>query len=127
MLNTIDITPKNLLFIDGCGALLSAFMLAVVLPQFEYYLKVSPLIAYLLAAVAVLYALYSFACYFFVKNSFKPYLRIIAGLNFFYCFFTIAILALYGQAGSIVGFLYFFIEIVIIAILATIELKTAQN
>ncbi|QCW99168.1 hypothetical protein FGM00_03200 [Aggregatimonas sangjinii] len=118
--------PKRLFLLDGSGALVSAFFLGLVLPSFGPLCGMPKNVLYLLSVIACIFALYSFACYFFLRRNRKPFLRGIALANLSYCFLTIALLCRYSQSLTIFGWTYFGLELFIIGILIRFELKYAS-
>ncbi|MEM6633615.1 MAG: hypothetical protein AAF694_28335 [Bacteroidota bacterium] len=57
-------SPKKLLIIDGLGALLSAFLLGVVLVRFESQVGMPRNSLYVLAAFPCIFAIYDLISYF---------------------------------------------------------------
>ncbi len=121
----MTIKPKTLFLIDGFGALVSTFLLSRVVARFESIFGMPQKTSYLLALVAGMYAVYSFACFFFMRENPKPYLRNIAFANLLYCCITAGFVLYYFQLLTSIGFIYFISEMVIIVSLATVELKSA--
>ena len=119
--------PKQLFLIDGIGALLSAFFLGVVLVRFEAFIGLPGQILRILALLPCLFAIYSFSCYFFRKGNWSILLSIIAIANLLYCVLTLGILIMYAESLTKLGWLYFLVEIVIIVILVTFELRVGPK
>lgn len=117
--------PKTLFLIDGLGALLSAFLLGVILVQFEAYFGMPQQVLYFLAAIPCLFALYDFYCYFRVHKNRGPFLKIIALANLLYCCLSIGLVILHFPQLTPLGLIYFFLEFIIVIALAGMELKTA--
>jgi hypothetical protein len=124
--------PSRLFALDCIGAVLSALLLGVALPQFHTFLGVSVEILYELALVASGLALYSLGCYSIVRFGFAQtilhlLLYILALANAIYCIYTASIiLRMYAYISSI-GIAYFVIEIIIILLLVGIELYVASH
>lgn len=112
-------------FIDSLGALLSALLLGIVLVRFDDVFGMPVRVLYPLAAIALAFCLYSLACYLLVRKKAKPYLQLIAVLNLLYCLLTIILLYYHHSMLSVLGYLYFIGEIIIITVLAYIELSVA--
>lgn len=115
--------PRLIFLIDGLGAALTAFLLSTVLARFEAFFGMPRPVLYWLSGIACLFAMYSFACYFLLKDNWKPFLRVIALANLGYCCLTLGLLFYHAQNLSIWGFAYFLGEIAVIAFLARLELR----
>jgi hypothetical protein len=117
--------PNRLFLIDSLGAVISALSLGVVLVQLESLLGMPRDILYYLAAAAVVFAFYSFACYWRVKENWRPFLKFIAIANFVYCLISIVLVCQHYSELTILALLYFLSEFAIILTLVAIEWKTA--
>ena len=118
--------PKKIFLVDGIGALLSAFFLGVVLVQFEDSVGVSKDILICLSLAAMVMAVYSLSCYFRFPTKWRLFLKAIAIVNLLYCCVTIGLILLDGETLTILGYLYFIIEILIVVSLVFVELKVAR-
>lgn len=123
-INTIN--PKQLFLIDGLGALLSAFMLGIVLVQFENT-GMPKNILYVLAFIPCVFAVYSFFNFLKKPQNWQHYLRIIAISNLLYCCLIIGLMIYLYEKLTILGFLYFIGEIIVVVTLSMIELKAASK
>ncbi|SHM02216.1 hypothetical protein SAMN05444366_2085 [Flavobacterium saccharophilum] len=119
--------PKNIFLIDAFGAILTAFLLFFVLKTFNTFLGLSKTTLEYLSLLAVIFSVYSFSCFFLIINNWKSYLKIICIANVFYCLLTIGIIIYYYQSISVFGIAYFFGEIVIIAGLVFLEIRTIRG
>ena len=124
MLNKLTSNPKRLFLIDGLGALITGFLLGVILTRFEEAFGMPRKVLIPLSILACVYVIYSVSCYFFVSKDWRPFLRVIAIANLIYCCITIVFVILFYQVLTILGLLYFFSEIIIIAGLVCIEVFT---
>lgn len=124
-MNKLALPPKTLFLIDGLGALLSAFLLGVVLANFESTFGMPRKTLYFLSALACLFALYSFWNYWKFKGNGKPYLRVIATVNLAYCLLTASLVIYFRQELTTWGWLYFLLEMVVIIGLVVVEFRTA--
>ena len=122
--NKIEI--HKLFLIDSLGGLLSAFILGFVLIKFESRFGMSPSILYLLSGVALVFSVYSFICFLRRMKNWQIYLKIIAIANLLYCCLTMILLVYWYKKLTILGLIYFVIEIIIVFFLAVIELKKAN-
>ena len=121
------LTQKKILLIDSLGALLSAFMLGVVLVRFESTFGMPRKVLYFLSIIACILATYSFICYLLIKENRKPYLKIIACANLIYCCVTAGLTIYFNSVLTNWGFTYFLCEVAVIITLAIIELKSASK
>lgn len=118
---TTDI--NRLFLIDGLGASVSAFFLGVVLIRFENTFGMPRSVLYFLALLPCIFAIYSFGCYFFVKGNHRSYLRGVAVANLLYCVLTIGLVIFHFESLTLLGLLYFFIELIVIVLLVSVELR----
>ncbi|GAA4278362.1 hypothetical protein [Aquimarina mytili] len=115
--------PKTLFLIDSLGALLTAFFLSVILANLEAYFGMPKKILYLLSSVALMYAIYSICCYYFIKRNWKPYLKIIVIANIVYTILTIGIVTYFYNRLTGIGVFYFLLEVIVLIILIRIEIR----
>ena len=126
-LTKITSNPKQLFLIDSLGAVLTAFMLGVVLVQFEAVFGMPCSVLYVLALVACGFAVYSFCCYLFVGKNWRPFLSIIAIANLIYCCVTLFLVLYLWQKLTVFGVGYFLGEIIVIVTLVVVELKAVRK
>lgn len=120
-----DFKPRTYFLIDGTGALISALVLGVVMPAFEAAFGMPRQILYFLACLACLFSVYSFSCFFLFMKNWRPFLKRIAVVNLLYCCLTLG-LVIWRFAGlTLLGILYFALEILIVVILSVSEWRTA--
>lgn len=122
-----DIKPRTLFLIDGMGALISAFLLGVVLVHFEFFFGIPQKVLYLLASIPLFFALYDLVCYIWAVKRLALLLRLIAFANISYCILSIIMAFVHRNSISIWGWAYILGEIVIVLLLAKIELQAANN
>lgn len=127
VLNKLASNPKRLFLIDSLGALLSAFLLGVILVQFESTFGMPRQVLYFLSFIACIFALYSFFCYLRIPQNWRPFLKAIAFANLIYCCITIGLLFYFRQKITVWGMIYFILEIGIVISLVSIELKIATK
>lgn len=121
------VSAKKLFLIDAIGALVSAFFLGVVLSGLQEKIGIPKHILYLLAILPVFFAIYSFSCYFFLREKQKFFLKGIAILNLMYCFLTIGLLFFHNRNLTWLGWTYFVVELIILFVLIRIELKASTS
>lgn len=118
---------KKLLLIDSIGALATAFFLYLIVRELNHYFEIPTPEATYLSAIAVVFFLYSGACYLLLRRGFTPFIRFIGIANLIYCAFTFGLLIKYYPSLTIIGKTYFLSEIVIICTLSYIELNVATK
>ncbi len=124
MLKNMTSNPKQLFLIDCLGALLSAILLGVVLTSFEPIFGMPRNVLFGLAALACLFAIYSFWNHVRFKENWRPYLQGIAIVNLLYCGLTAALVVYFRQELTKWGLLYFLLEMLVIIALVLVEFKT---
>lgn len=121
----MKLNPKILFIIDGLGALLSAFLLGVVLVQYESLFGMPQKTLYFLAFIPCLFAIYDLCCYLMVKKNTLLFLKGIAIANLLYCCLSVGfVVHHYGQLTKL-GFAYFILELIVVLALVGIQLKIA--
>lgn len=123
----IEFNPKKLFIIDGLGAILSAFLLGVVLVGFESIFGIPKSTLYCLAFFPCLFAIYDFYCFFMDGNNISLQLKGIAILNLLYCCLSVGLIIYHHHRITKYGWAYLMIEIIIVLALAYYELKTARR
>lgn len=125
-LGSFALNPKRLFLLDGLGALLSALFLGVLLANFEEMFGMPPNVLYRLSLLACVFAVYSLWCSFFAVGKWSLLLRVIAIANLLYCCLTIGCVVVFSQHLTLLGIVYFVLEVMVIGVLITIELKVAS-
>ena len=125
LVNRLAERPKTLFLIDGLGALLTALLLMAILRPYNAYFGMPTSAFTYLSAVAVCFCIYSTTCFLFLNGSWTPFILIIFTANLLYCVLTISLLIKYYPTLTIIGLLYFVIEIAIIGGLCFVEFKVA--
>ena len=118
--------PKKLFLVDSLGALLSAILLGFILARFEPTFGMPQKVVHVLAVIPCIFSLYSFFCFFIKIGNWKPYMKIIAIANLLYCCLTFGLMVYYYQQLTVLGLIYFILEIIVVVILAFIELKFSK-
>ena len=117
--------PRQLFLIDGVGALLSAFLLGVVLVKLERFFGIPPSALYVLAAIPIGFAIYDFICYKSVSSNYSIFLKIIAKLNITYCVLSVGYGIYHSATITLWGWAYIISEVLIVFFLAELEIKAA--
>jgi hypothetical protein len=113
--------------IDGTGAIVSAFLLGVVLVEFEHIFGIPQSTLYCLASFPCLFAIYDFCCYWKSGGNSSWLLNGIAFMNLLYCCFSIGLVFYHHQKITHYGWIYIVLEISVIGALAILEFKTANT
>ena len=121
------LTTRKLFLIDALGALVSAFLLGIVLVYFESSFGIPAKVLYLLAAFPVLFAVYDLICYARLKTNLPGFLTAIALANLGYCLLSLIMAALHYESITLLGWLYIVGEVLLVVGLAILELKVAQR
>lgn len=113
--------PGRIFIVDGCGAVVSAICLGIIIPMFQDSFGMPLQILHLLALIALVFAFYSFTCYFFSFENWKPLLRIIMTANALYCILTAGLVFYYFPVLTILGLTYFVLEMIVICLVIWLE------
>jgi hypothetical protein len=119
-------TPKKLLQLDAFGALVSAFLLGIVLATYNHLIGMPKIDLYILASIPILFLLFDLYSLFIVKTKLHNNLRIIAYCNLAYCILSIGFLFIHYGDLSVLGWIYFIGEILIVFSLALYEIKASS-
>lgn len=112
---------KKLFLIDGVGALLSVFLLGIVLPYFNSYIGMPKQFLYFLSGLAIVLFAFDITCYYMVNKKWKFYLRVLALFNLAYSIFSLCLVIFHFEKLTKLGVLYFLLEIMILLLLAKFE------
>lgn len=123
----IKFSIKNLFLIDGFGALISAFLLGVVLTRLENVFGMPRQALYVLAFFPCVFAVYDFLCFFLIHKNGHLFLKGIAIANLSYCAISIGFLIHHHLKLSALGWTYFLLELVVVIFLAQLELKISNR
>ena len=127
LITKAKLNSKKLFLIDGFGAIISAFLLGVVLVKFQEKIGVPVSVLYLLATIPVFFAAYDFYCY--QKKNLKTgiLLKGIALLNLAYCCLSLGLVFYHFDTTTNLGCVYFIIEITIVLFLIIIEFRVGNK
>lgn len=123
----LSANPRRIFLIDGLGAVLTAFLLCVVLASFESFFGMPAQVLYVLGGVAVVFAVYSFSCYCWLKRSHRSFLAAIIIANLLYAVLSLGLVIYYFPQLSSWGLLYFTGEIIVILVLVSIEYRCLKR
>jgi hypothetical protein len=126
LITKAELNPKKLFLIDGFGAILSAFLLGVVLVKFEEIFGIPTSVLYFLATIPIFFVIYDVFCY-------QKHLKIglllkgIAVLNILYCCISIGLISCHFSSITILGWTYIIVEIILVSFLAMIEFRVGKR
>tara|TARA_B110000196_G_scaffold311359_1_gene315220 strand:- start:587 stop:988 length:402 start_codon:yes stop_codon:yes gene_type:complete len=126
LITKAELNPKKLFLIDGFGAILSAFLLGVVLVKFEEIFGIPTSVLYFLATIPIFFVIYDVFCY-------QKHLKIglllkgIAVLNILYCCISIGLISYHFSSITILGWAYIIVEIILVSFLAMIEFRVGKR
>lgn len=121
------INPKQLFLVDSLGALVSAFMLGVVLVTLEEMIGMPRQVLYMLSLIACFFFVNSLWCFLRSQENWRPRMKLVAVFNLMYCCLTAGLVIYLYQKLTIWGIIYFVVEKIIVVPLAILELKIASN
>ena len=127
LINHLIEKPKTLFLIDSLGAIVTGFILFVIMRQLNEYIGMPIIVLTYLSIIAICFCIYSTACFLFLKERWTPFIRLIGVANLLYCALTIGLLIKHYSLLTIIGIIYFLIEIVIICGLSYVELNVATE
>lgn len=127
IINKLISNPRKLFLMDGIGALITIFFLSIVLIKLNHLIGMPEKTLYLLSGLVCLFAFYSFSCFRFLTQNYKPFIKVIASANTLYCLISISLLFIYKNELLPLGYIYFIVEKIILVLLIFIEFKVASN
>ena len=127
LINHLIEKPKTLFLIDSLGAIVTGFILFVIMRQLNEYIGMPKIVLTYLSFIAIFFCIYSTACFLFLKERWTPFIRLIGVANLLYCALTVGLLIKYHSLLTIIGTICFLIEIVIICGLSYLELNVATE
>ena len=127
LITKAELNPKKLFLIDGFGAILSAFLLGIVLVKFEIIFGIPSSVLYPLATIPIFFAIYDFYCYRKGHQKVGLLLKGIAVLNLIYCFISLGLVSYQFETSTDLGWIYILIEITIVLTLAIIEFRVGRK
>jgi hypothetical protein len=117
---------RGVLRLDGAGALLTAFLLGVVLVRFEPWFGMPRAVLWSLATIALGFASWSWVHAFRRRSDPRRALRVIAVANLLYCGLSAALVLVFLARLTALGVAWFVGEIVVVATLGLAELRMAR-
>jgi len=123
LLSYFTARPDKLFLIDGLGAVASTVLLGVVLTAFQVFIGMPHTTLYVLAAVALVFSVYSLGCFYFRPHRWRPFLAAIAVANSLYCLATAGLVVYFYPALTRPGVGYFVGELMVVGCLIFVEIK----
>jgi hypothetical protein len=118
---------KKIFLIDSIGAVISACMLGLALVHFQQYIGMPAKVLYSLAAIASVFAVYSFLGYLGKLWPHTIALKVISLGNLAYCSLTVFLMINHYESLTVLGITYFVTEKLIVVPLAILEWKTSKS
>lgn len=118
--------PRKLILVDFSGALMSAFMLGIVLVHWNSFFGIPVDALYVLAVIPCFFAFYGLSIYAIESANARAFLRNIAYLNLAYCAVSVGIAVFHTASIQAAGWVYLTLEILIVVLLARLEMLVAK-
>ena len=118
--------PKKVFFFDGIGALITFFLLSVVLFNNVEIFGFPQKPLYVLSVMPLFFFFYDVYCYF-KKKDFIFLIRALALMNLSYCIVSIFIALYHFEKITILGWCYIIIELSVIVAISFFENKISQK
>jgi hypothetical protein len=119
--------PRRLFLLDSFGAALTSFSLIIILRFYNEYFGMPASILYYLVTVGLIFFSYSTTCFLLLKKNWASFIRLIGLGNLLYSSFSLVLIYYYFNTLTPLGVVYFFLEAIIVVVLAFIELKVANH
>ena len=119
--------PETIFLIDGFGALLTALLLLGLVIPFSTWFGMPNKALYWLFGVACVLSLFSFYCAHIKTDQWKSLLTPIVAANCAYCILTAALLISSRETVSLLGWIYFTGEVMIIVGLVCLEVAMIKQ
>lgn len=123
----IKARPQSLFLIDGLGALISSFLLGILIPQWLDFFGIPMQVLSLLATLPIFFACFDFLSYLMNSNRVRHHLRIISGLNLAYCIISLSLAFYHMDTLTPWGWAYLVSELVLVFLLSHLEYKTSES
>lgn len=120
------VSGQKIFLLDAVGAFVSIIFLSF-LYSFDEFFGMPKSVIKIFLGIATAFFLYSTTTYLIKPINWRFYLRIIATLNISYCIVTFYHILQNLDTLTLYGHTYFIVEILVIMILSTYELKNARK
>ena len=118
--------PRRLFLLDSFGAALTSFFFIIILRFYNDYFGMPASILSYLITVGLIFFSYSTTCFLLLKKNWAAFIRLIGLGNLLYISFSLVLIYYYFNTLTPLGVVYFFLEAIIVVVLAIIELKVAN-
>ena len=118
--------PRRLFLLDSFGAALTSFFFIIILRFYNDYFRMPASILTYLVTVGLIFFSYSITCFLLLKKNWASFIRLIGLGNLLYSSFSLVLVCYYFNKLTPLGVVYFFLEAIIVVVLAIIELKVAN-
>ena len=118
--------PRRLFLLDSFGAALTSLSLIIILRFYNDYFGMPASILSYLITVGLIFFSYSTTCFLLLKKNWASFIRLIGLGNLLYSSFSLVLVYYYFNKLTPLGVVYFFLEAIIVVVLAIIELKVAN-
>ena len=119
--------PRRLFLLDSFGAALTSLSLIIILRFYNDYFGMPASILSYLITVGLIFFSYSTTCFLLLKKNWASFIRLIGLGNLLYSSFSLVLIYYYFNKLTPLGVVYFFLEAIIVVVLAFIELKVANH
>lgn len=122
----LNFNKRSIFLFDAVGALLSAMLSLVILPNFSELLGLPKEYLHALGIFPIIYGAYSLSCYFLIKKYHPLLLLGIIAANLLYCLISVGLIIFYKSLTGM-GQALLFAEILVILFVVTVELKVYKK
>lgn len=119
--------PRKIFLMDAIGAFITAFTAYFIIAKNELLFGLPGYVFQKLALLASGFAIYSIVCYLLNLKKWNLFLQLIAFANTVYGFITIGLLMTFYNEITIFSWIYFPLEILVIALIVYIEYKVSLS
>ena len=112
---------------DAVGAFITAFTAYYMIAKNELLFGLPGYVFQNLALLASGFAIYSIICYLLDIKKWNLFLQLIAFANTVYCFITIGLIMTFYNEITILSWIYFPLEIIVIALIVYVEYKVSLS
>jgi hypothetical protein len=123
----LESNPRKLFLWDGLGALVSAFLLGIVLVKVQDLVGIPSSTLYVLASLPIAFSLFDGYCYWNKKLNVPFCLKVMATVNVLYCILSIGYMLFHIKNMTYLGVMYIVLEVCVVMLLATIEWRISKR
>ena len=123
----MHVKSKTIFLIDALGALLSSTFACIIYFFFQNQTGFTPLVLNVMIFVPAVYFFVSMFSHINAGKKWKTMLKLIIGLNLFYCIITVCFIISFWDVFTAIGKLYLSLELIIILFLVKLEHTLLQQ